>query len=119
ADPRAGLRLERGGRPVRVEPEQEGPVATAPLEVVSAAVAFGVPEVVLSGRDLCGELSVVAIDDLVLCGADQSGQAGERLRCGDVRDLAGVDGAAVLAPAGVGGLGELELLAVPPADDEH
>lgn len=64
ANPRTWLSLKRCSRTVRVQPEQEGPVAATPLEHVAAAVAVRVPQVVLAWRYLGGQLSELPLNDL-------------------------------------------------------
>ena len=64
--PRAGLSLERGRGTIWVKAEQERPVTTSPLEVVSSAVPVRMPEVVLPRWDLRGQLPILSVDNLIV-----------------------------------------------------
>ena len=66
ADVRAGLGLDRRGGLVRVELQQEAPVALPPLEQRLRVTALGgVEEVVVARRDVGKEVAVLARDDLL------------------------------------------------------
>lgn len=118
ADVRTGLRLDRRGRPMGVELQQEGPIAGAPLEDrFCVAPLGGEVEVVLARGDLGQEVAPTAANDLLaLRFCDQPG---ERVSRRDVRQWPALGGAPLPRPM-VRRLGQLgELLALARADDEQ
>ena len=65
AHPRAWLCLQGCRGTIRIKLQQECPVAAAPLEDVPPAIAWRVPEIVLTWGDFGGQLSELAFNDFL------------------------------------------------------